>query len=136
MVNKGSGKPRVVSQGTGARLSVKEACDIIEVCNRNKVSSLSFGGLTVTFHKTLDEQADAGPGQTRSEHPRVTKSTDELLEEARRQRAALQASEEDAKKMEEVEARALYLEELKVTNPLAWEREMEMESLNGKELTE
>jgi hypothetical protein len=100
--------------------SVQELRDIIHTCRESGVSSLSFQGLTVSFMHTELDVTHSNPIKL----PPLAESTESELADARKRLADRKIGETDAMQMEQLEARDLYLENLKVTDPLEYERHM------------
>lgn len=135
-MTRGKKKTRAVAQPKaassvavrGEALSVKDVCDIIGACHQAKVSSLDFAGLSLRFQKALDVQSSEVLGRTDLPSPpvpqRVATPTGEQLREAQEALARRSADEAQSRELEMAEARDLYLENLKVNDPLEYEREL------------
>ncbi len=111
-------------------LSLEDVVEIIRVASAAKVSSLRFGGLSLTFEKSLDATDDrslsestplAADQPTPRRPTRHASPTDEELRLARERLAAVKAAEEVAKVEEQVEAREMHLANLAISDPMAFE---------------
>lgn len=132
---KSAARAPVVKPATGAGLSGKEVCDIIATCRQHRVLSLTYAGLSLTFDKSLDDNPEQVPVHAAevSRLPPKAQATEQQIREATERLAAVKASEQEAKDMEQVEARELYLQNLSVTDPEEFERIMMTETANAEQ---
>lgn len=132
---------KVAAAKVGGGLTTEEVIGIIGACSRANVSSFSFGGLSLTFEKRLDDlipgdpQEDTPPEADRPPlvAPRPTQArpktpTRQELEEARQRLADVKVAQEEAKAQELIDERQRALEQLRIEDPEAYE----MAELNGE----
>jgi len=122
----GSGK--AVSEtpvAKAAGLTAKDVCDIIQACHTNKVLSLSFKDLSLSFQPTQDElvaaQTRAAKQTALTPEAEGEASSAALLAKAHLVIERLQADAEADRQLE-VEISEHELEQIKVIDPVAYER--------------
>lgn len=126
----GTGKAKVVpavspvaAKATG--LSTKEVCDIIGACKSANISALSFSGLSLSFHPThLESRVEpTSATQPLAIQPEAEgeESSAKLLEKAQREISRLQG-ELDYDRELELEVSESDMEQLKVLDPVAWQK--------------